>query len=212
MLKESAGLNLALDYLPGSVMFDPAARDTASPEDGIVDGMVRCIHAECGPHAEERQSCSCGIANSTSSITERRSSFTTTGRPWSKKIESPFTEIEQHILLPWAAEIEQAGVAHAKLTPQVLAEIVDQVPDAWLEASPVVWRRDARRRLSRFLSAAAGSVAYLRTGGDSMPAPASFDYAILRVVPRVERQEFMNAGVIVFCLEKRYLAARIHLD
>ena len=45
-----------------------------------------------------------------------------------------------------------------------------------------------------------------------MPAPASFDYAILRVVPRVERQEFINAGVVVFCLEKRYLDARIHLD
>ena len=42
--------------------------------------------------------------------------------------------------------------------------------------------------------------------------PASFDYAILRVVPRVERQEFINAGVVVFCLEKRYLDARIHLD
>lgn len=42
--------------------------------------------------------------------------------------------------------------------------------------------------------------------------PASFDYAIIRVVPRVERQEFINAGVIAFCLEKRYLAARIHLD
>jgi DUF3037 family protein len=42
--------------------------------------------------------------------------------------------------------------------------------------------------------------------------PASFDYAILRVVPRVERQEFINAGVVAFCLEKRYLAARIHLD
>ena len=35
-----------------------------------------------------------------------------------------------------------------------------------------------------------------------MPTPASFDYAILRVVPRVERQEFINAGVVVFCLEK----------
>lgn len=42
--------------------------------------------------------------------------------------------------------------------------------------------------------------------------PASFDYAIVRVVPRVERQEFINAGVIIFCLEKRYLTARIHLD
>ena len=42
--------------------------------------------------------------------------------------------------------------------------------------------------------------------------PTSFDYAAIRVVPRVERQEFINAGVVVFCLEKRYLAARIHLD
>jgi len=45
-----------------------------------------------------------------------------------------------------------------------------------------------------------------------VPAPASFDYAILRVVPRVERQEFINAAVIVFCLEKKYLDARVHLD
>jgi hypothetical protein len=45
-----------------------------------------------------------------------------------------------------------------------------------------------------------------------VPIPASFDYAVLRVVPRVERQEFINAGVVAFCLEKRYLAARIHLN
>jgi hypothetical protein len=45
-----------------------------------------------------------------------------------------------------------------------------------------------------------------------VPTPASFDYAILRVVPRVERQEFINAGVVAFCLEKKYLAASIHLD
>lgn len=44
------------------------------------------------------------------------------------------------------------------------------------------------------------------------PKPASFDYAVIRIVPRVERQEFINAGVVVFCLEKRYLDARIHLD
>ena len=43
-------------------------------------------------------------------------------------------------------------------------------------------------------------------------APASFDYGILRVVPRVEREEFINAGVVVFCLEKRYLDARILLN
>ncbi len=41
---------------------------------------------------------------------------------------------------------------------------------------------------------------------------ASFDYTVIRVVPRVERQEFINAGVVVFCPEKRYLDARVHLD
>jgi hypothetical protein len=45
-----------------------------------------------------------------------------------------------------------------------------------------------------------------------VPVPASFDYAILRVVPRVERQEFINAAVIAYCPERRYLDARVHLD
>ena len=45
-----------------------------------------------------------------------------------------------------------------------------------------------------------------------MRAAASFDYALMRVVPRVERQEFINAGVVVYCPERRYFAARIHLD
>ena len=45
-----------------------------------------------------------------------------------------------------------------------------------------------------------------------MPVPSSFDYAVVRVVPRVERGEFINAGVIVFCLERRFLEARVIVD
>jgi len=45
-----------------------------------------------------------------------------------------------------------------------------------------------------------------------VPATASFDYALIRVVPRVEREEFVNAGVILFCLERDFLAARTSLD
>ena len=45
-----------------------------------------------------------------------------------------------------------------------------------------------------------------------MPAQSSFDYAVIRVVPRVEREEFVNAGVIVFCLERNFLAARVYVD
>jgi len=45
-----------------------------------------------------------------------------------------------------------------------------------------------------------------------VPAPPSFDYAVVRVVPRVEREEFLNAGVILFCLEREVLTARVALD
>ena len=45
-----------------------------------------------------------------------------------------------------------------------------------------------------------------------MPEQNSFDYAIVRVVPRVEREEFVNAGVILFCVEKGFLEARVHVD
>lgn len=45
-----------------------------------------------------------------------------------------------------------------------------------------------------------------------MPAHSSFDYAVIRVVPRVEREEFLNAGVLLFCLERDFLAARIEVN
>jgi DUF3037 family protein len=39
-----------------------------------------------------------------------------------------------------------------------------------------------------------------------------FQYAVIRVVPRIERQEFINVGVIVFCRTRSYLEARVELD
>ena len=45
-----------------------------------------------------------------------------------------------------------------------------------------------------------------------MREQASFDYAIIRLVPRVDREEFVNAGAIVFCAVRRYLEARVHAD
>ena len=43
-------------------------------------------------------------------------------------------------------------------------------------------------------------------------ADQPFQYAIIRVVPRVERGECMNAGVVLLCRSKRFLAARVGLD
>jgi len=45
-----------------------------------------------------------------------------------------------------------------------------------------------------------------------MPEQHSFEYAILRVVPKVEREEFMNVGVILYCQSLGFLDAQFTLD
>jgi hypothetical protein len=48
--------------------------------------------------------------------------------------------------------------------------------------------------------------------GDRADGGDPFQYAVLRIVPRVERGESLNAGVILLCRPQRFLAARIGLD
>jgi hypothetical protein len=45
-----------------------------------------------------------------------------------------------------------------------------------------------------------------------MPARNLFEYAVIRIVPRVEREEFINAGVILFCPSQRFLQVRYEID
>jgi DUF3037 family protein len=45
-----------------------------------------------------------------------------------------------------------------------------------------------------------------------VPDPSTYDYAVIRVVPRVEREEFVNVGVIVSCPAHDFLECRIELD
>jgi hypothetical protein len=44
------------------------------------------------------------------------------------------------------------------------------------------------------------------------PARSPFAYAILRVVPRIERGERFNAGVVLFCRQRGFLGAEVALD
>ena len=45
-----------------------------------------------------------------------------------------------------------------------------------------------------------------------MPDQFRYDYAVIRVVPKVDREEFINAGVILSCPDKSFLEARIKLN
>jgi hypothetical protein len=67
-----------------------------------------------------------------------------------QKIDSPFAEIAQHVLLPWATEIEQAAtVARARLNESVLSAIVKKIPDAWLD--PIDSRESADQKRAAYV-------------------------------------------------------------
>ncbi len=45
-----------------------------------------------------------------------------------------------------------------------------------------------------------------------MPGKLLYEYAVIRVVPRVEREEFINVGIVLFLKQQRFLQCRIELD
>jgi hypothetical protein len=136
LLKASTGINLALDYLPGSVPFDPAARDSASPEEASLAVWLDAFTLNVDRTAK----------NANLLMWHRKLYLIDHGaalyvhHDWPgmpEKIAAPFGEIRNHILLPWAKEIEQAAkTARETLTPKKIAEIVGWVPDGWFASIP----------------------------------------------------------------------------
>ena len=45
-----------------------------------------------------------------------------------------------------------------------------------------------------------------------MPEKHLFEYAVLRIVPKVEREEFLNTGVILYCPKQKFLRVKLHFD
>jgi len=145
LLKASAGLNLALDYLPGSTMFDPAARDTVSAAEASLSVWFDAftMNVDRTPR------------NANLLLWHRKLYLIDHGAAlfvhhnWDTmpaKFDAPFREIAQHVLMPWARELAQAAViAKSMLTHDRLAEIASQVPDIWLEAVPPRRTADEKR-------------------------------------------------------------------
>ena len=136
LLKASPGLNLALDYLPGSTMFDPAARDTAAADEASMlvwfDSFTQNIDRT--------------PRNANLLVWHRKLYPIDHGaalffhHDWpsrEQKIASPFPQIKDHILLPWAKDIRGASaIAHQHLNEAVFANIVNFIPEEWLTAIP----------------------------------------------------------------------------
>jgi hypothetical protein len=153
LLKASVGLNLALDYLPGSTMFDPAARDEADAKTASMavwfDAFV--MNVDRTPR------------NANLLCWHRELYFIDHGaalyvhHDWEtmlERAESPFRESKNHILLPWATELEDAGErARLLLTEEKISRILEQIPDRWLlRAGDGVGATQKRQVYADFLS------------------------------------------------------------
>src|SRR3954447_9609108 len=132
LLQASVGLNLALDYLPGSVMFDPAARDSAPPDiassavwfDAFVTNVDRTAR---NPNLLCWHKSLYFIDHGAALYFHYNWQNTET------MARSRFPPIREHVLLPWATLIQEADERlRPLLTEAVLTRVLDHVPDEWL--------------------------------------------------------------------------------
>ncbi|MEP6483281.1 MAG: HipA family kinase [Rudaea sp.] len=131
LIKASVGLNLALDYLPGSVTFDPLAeKPDAELASNIVWFDAYVTNVDRTPR------------NTNLLIWHRKLWLIDHGaalyfhHDWNGFLEraaQPFPMIKDHVLLPFAANIADAdALLSARLTTPIIQNIVARIPDAWL--------------------------------------------------------------------------------
>ena len=151
LIKNSAGLNMGLDYLPGSIMFDPVAGRPASPlASDIVwfDAYVTNVDRTA--------------RNTNMLMWHRQLTLIDHGaalyfhHSWDHYLErsvDAFHRIKDHVLLPFAGELREADARmSARLTPAVITSIVALIPDAWLSGpSPFHSSEDWRAAYVQYL-------------------------------------------------------------
>ena len=132
LIRASAGLNLALDYLPGSVMFDPVAVKIAA------DLASRIVWFDACVTNVDRS-----VRNTNILVWHRRHWLIDHGATlyfhhmpgWEQRdrARDPFPMIKEHVLLQEASLLDAIdGTMAAALTADAIAAIVDLIPDAWL--------------------------------------------------------------------------------
>jgi hypothetical protein len=145
LLQSSIGLNLALDYLPGSTMFNPAARDRADAWvaseavwfDAFVTNVDRTVK---NPNLLYWHKTLFLIDHGAALYFHHN--WPGDAQALEKAAESAFTPIRQHVLLRWANAIEKAAeAARSRLSGEHFAEILEAVPDDWLLPEQAASRR-----------------------------------------------------------------------
>jgi hypothetical protein len=126
LLKRSAGLNLALDYLPGSLGFDPLVEP---PDSGLASRIVWFDALVTNVDRTPR--------NTNLLVWHKRLWLIDHGALLESTSQRPLASANNHVLLPFADSIPEADATLAPLlTPEVLHSIVGLVPEEWLADEP----------------------------------------------------------------------------
>lgn len=132
LLKASAGLNLALDYLPGSIAFDPVVDEVgAALASEIVWFDAFITNVDRTPRNANML-----MWHKDLWLIDHGAAlyFQHSWRDWEERSRLPFVQIKDHVLLPWATSLTFAAEKfRALIKLDDLEDIVVNIPDGWLE-------------------------------------------------------------------------------
>ena len=195
LLRASTGLNLALHYLSGAITFDPLVTTI----DATLASQI--VWLDCFVTNVDRP-----VRNTNLLMWHRELwlidhgaalYFHHSGQPWQEQARRPFAPVKDHVLLLQATELDTVD-AHfrALLTNEHIRAVVALIPEEWLMEEAAIEAAEEQR---------------LRAV-PNMPEKHLFEYAVIRVMPRVERQEFLNVGIILYCPAQGFLQTLFTLN
>jgi hypothetical protein len=146
----SVGPNLGVDFLPGALPFTPAAARALSPETAAE--LVWFDTLTTNVDRTPRNPNLLVWHGRTWLIDHGAAFFRQHGPvPLGETAGSPFPMIAEHVLLPYAAPLEDVDARLAAAASAAVERAVDLVPDVWLGADPAARRADFAAFLSRRL-------------------------------------------------------------
>jgi hypothetical protein len=131
LIRASAGLNLALDYLPGSVTFDPLVE---KPDAELASRIV-WFDAYVSNVDRTARNTNMLIWHRQLRLIDHSAAlyFHHDWSDYQARATRPFNQIKDHVLLPFATALEKIDTEMAaRLTPQIIAAFVALIPDIWL--------------------------------------------------------------------------------
>jgi hypothetical protein len=144
--KASVGLNLALHYLSGAITFDP----TASTVDPALASKI--VWLDCFLTNVDRTPRNTNMLmwNRELWLIDHGAAlyFHHSWSNWEEQSKRPFVQVKDHVLLPWATELDVADAAcRAILTKERIHAIVSLIPDEWLLANEQVTSAEEGRKV-----------------------------------------------------------------